>query len=211
MSQANSPCVAARRDAAVAAAMRDVRRLVAASPGGTPDAQALERIAALLRTLAGAPDLFPDSTFPAPTGEQVETLYLLSQDENLDNALYLFRPAPGMRTPPHNHSTWAVIAGIEGLEPNTIWRRVDDGEVAGHSRLEVAREQAVGPGDSLWFTAAGIHSIAIEGERAIKHLHLYGHSLMDLPERIDFDVAAGTHQALTEKPLVQVALADPPF
>ena len=63
-----------------------------------------------------------DAHFPGPDEGVAETLYLLSEDEDLNNALYLYRPAPGMSTPPHDHSTWAVIAGIEGEEPNTVWQ-----------------------------------------------------------------------------------------
>src|SRR3954463_10424867 len=33
---------------------------------------------------------------------------------------------PGRETPPHNHGTWAVVAGVDGPERNIFWKRLDD-------------------------------------------------------------------------------------
>ena len=184
------------RTTAVAATMQQIRAIIGAALEPTP--QQLEQVAACLRQLAALGGLFPDAHFPGPDEGVAETLYLLSEDDDLNNALYLYRPAPGMSTPPHDHSTWAVIAGIEGEEPNTVWQS----GTAPESGLQISRRFSVGPGQSACFTHDQIHSIAIAGERAIKHLHLYGHSLLDLPRRRDFNAADGSSWLQTEKPLV---------
>lgn len=156
-----------------------------------PPAPVLSRVGALLSQLAAEPALFPDAHFPAPVEAAGETLYLLAESADRAHALYLWRPAPGFRTVPHDHSTWAVVAGIEGEEPNVLWRRTDGGEGPGRATLERTGAKRIGPGAHIAFGPHDIHSVAIEGERAIKHLHLYGRSLTNLPERLDFDTASG--------------------
>lgn len=156
-----------------------------------PPAAVLARVGALLSQLAAEPALFPDAHFPAPVEAAGETLYLLAESAERGHALYLWRPAPGFRTVPHDHSTWAVVAGIEGEEPNVLWRRTDGGEGPGSATLERSGARRIGPGAHIAFGPHDIHSVAIEGERAIKHLHLYGRSLTKLPERLDFDTVAG--------------------
>jgi predicted metal-dependent enzyme (double-stranded beta helix superfamily) len=32
---------------------------------------------------------------------------------------------------PHNHGTWAVVAGVYGPERNAFWKRLDDGSRPG--------------------------------------------------------------------------------
>jgi predicted metal-dependent enzyme (double-stranded beta helix superfamily) len=61
--------------------------------------------------------------------------------EEQDHALAIFAGAwlPGRGAPPHNHGTWAVVAGVIGAERNTLWTRVDDGSRLGYA--EVCRQE----------------------------------------------------------------------
>lgn len=178
--------VAEERAALVASTMAEVRRIIGAE--GVSRAS-LERVKQTLLPLAARRDLFPDSAFPAPRGDgEVETLFALSEDENGDFALYVYRPGPGKVTPPHNHATWAVVVGIEGEEPTILWRREDRDGVPHVTEVKRFR---IGPGDGACYLPEDIHSIAIDGPVAIKHLHLYGHTLLDLPDRLDFDPNGG--------------------
>lgn len=172
-----------------------------------PPAPVLARVGALLSQLAAEPALFPDAHFPAPVEAAGETLYLLAESADRGHALYLWRPAPGFRTVPHDHSTWAVVAGIEGEEPNVLWRRTGGGEGPGPATLEPTGARRIGPGAHIAFGPRDIHSVAIEGERAIKHLHLYGRSLTRLPERLDFDTAAGRCVTQPAQPKVLAPVA----
>ena len=199
MSAARQP-VAVQRATAVHAAQQAIRAIVADRL--EPSAAQLAAVAQVLVPLAVRVDLFPDAHFPAPVAGEQETLYLLGEDADQRNALYVWRPAPGLATAVHDHSTWVVVVGVEGEEPNTFWRRTDDGSMAGHCSLEPAGKRRVGPGQWCTLGPRDIHSVAIDGPHAIKHLHLYGRSLMDLPERVDFDPVAGRWQVLTEKPVV---------
>ena len=54
-------------------------------------------------------------------------MHLLSEDDDHGFALYAVAAHSASKTPPHDHTTWAVVVGVEGAELNRHWRRVDDG------------------------------------------------------------------------------------
>ena len=53
----------------------------------------------------------------------------------------------GRRTPPHNHGTWAVVAGVDGLERNAFWKRLADGSRPGYAKIAKVTEKDFGPGE----------------------------------------------------------------
>jgi predicted metal-dependent enzyme (double-stranded beta helix superfamily) len=200
LSTTASASVTADRNLAVAVLLANVRRIVGEQ--AEPSPEELAQVGQRLAELALRPELFPDAHFPAPVPGEQESLYLLGQSADLTHALYVWRPASGLATAVHDHSTWAVIAGVEGVEPHILWQRVDDGDEAGRCALQPSGQARIGPGQHIHFGPRDIHSVSIEGGQAVKHLHLYGRSLMDLPDRVDFDPLLGTWQVLTEKPVV---------
>lgn len=192
--------MAAQRATAVHAAQHAIGAIV--GDRLEPSADLLAGVAQVLVQLAARAELFPDAHFPEPAAGEQEALYLLGEDADQRNALYVWRPAPGLATAVHDHSTWVVVVGVEGEEPNTFWHRTDDGTIPGHCSLEAVGSRRVGPGQWCTLGLRDIRSVAIDGPHAIKHLHLYGRSLMDLSERVDFDPVAGHWNVLTEKPVV---------
>ncbi len=189
--------ITVERTAAVTATLARVRKIVGESG---VKRESLERVRAELIALAQQRGLFPDSHFPPPAGGEQATLYRITEDADGSYALYVYRPKPGKETPPHNHTTWAVVAGIEGEEPTRQYERVGSGATA---RLELRREFAVGPGQAAAYLPDDFHSIHIRGERAICHLHLYGRRLEDLLERESYDAAAGRFVKSYVKPEVR--------
>jgi predicted metal-dependent enzyme (double-stranded beta helix superfamily) len=99
--------------------------------------------------------------------------------EEVDQTLWVvaFSWLPGRGAPPHDHRTWAVVAGVEGLEKNTYWRRLDDGRRPGHAELSLVGEEVVGPGDVVAFLPDAIHSVTNETDRVTLSLHVYGRNL----------------------------------
>jgi predicted metal-dependent enzyme (double-stranded beta helix superfamily) len=99
--------------------------------------------------------------------------------EEVDQTLWVvaFSWLPGGGAPPHDHRTWAVVAGVEGVEKNTYWRRLDDGRRPGHAELAPIGEQVVGPGDVVAFLPDAIHSVTNETDRVSLSLHVYGRNL----------------------------------
>src|SRR5687767_12568490 len=86
--------------------------------------RSLEKIKQRLIRLA-KPELFPASDFPppAPGGKLKSCLYRVSEDADHRFALYVNASLGGHNTPPHNHTTWAVIVGVSGEELNRFYDR----------------------------------------------------------------------------------------
>ncbi len=181
-----------QRRAAVAAALADVRQLLA---GGAPDRAALAAITARLEALAAQKALFTRADFPPPEAGQgvgASTRYRLNAadgDEGL--ALYLNSILPGKTTQPHNHTTWAVIVAVEGQELNRLYDRTDDGSDPAQAQIRLAREFTVEPGASIAFLPDDVHSIHVVGESPTLHFHLYGKPLERLTGRIGIDPVTG--------------------
>jgi predicted metal-dependent enzyme (double-stranded beta helix superfamily) len=99
--------------------------------------------------------------------------------EEVDHALWVvaFSWLPGRGAPPHDHRTWAVVAGVDGMEKNTYWRRLDDGRRPGHADVAPIGEEVVGPGDVVAFLPDAIHSVTNETDRVTLSLHVYGRNL----------------------------------
>jgi predicted metal-dependent enzyme (double-stranded beta helix superfamily) len=152
-----------------------LKRTVAALNQGSVSETSLTAVADGLRQLA-AELAVPPADFP-PAGPSQELVYGLAEDARWGIALYLVSDAPGTVSPPHEHLTWAVIAGIRGVEANTLYRIIDT-ESRG---VEACGEVVVGAGQSLVLPEGAIHSTAALGATATYHLHLYGKPLRNLP------------------------------
>lgn len=176
-----------QRKAAVKRTIEAIREIAGE---GSTDRPALERMKGHLVALAGRTELFPRTDFPA-TGNEDDDTHLLSQDADGGFALYLYSSGSDAETPPHDHLTWAVIAGIEGVEHNKIYRRLDDGTVDGRGHIELAREFSVSPGTGLALSAEDVHSIHVDAARPLMHLHLYGKGFEFLSGRVSFDMKTG--------------------
>ncbi|WP_086466512.1 cysteine dioxygenase family protein [Oceanibaculum nanhaiense] len=190
---------AARRAEAVAETVARIRTIE--KEQGVSRAS-LEAMRVELAALARQKELFPRSDFPAADLRD-DVFIRLSEDDDNRFALYLNSGLPGKASSPHNHTTWAVIAGIEGAEHNKIYRRIDDGSDPGRGRVEVAREVTVGVGESLGFMPEDIHSIHVLTEQPILHLHMYGKGLEQLHDRVYFDMEKGTCQRFPSLPIVR--------
>jgi predicted metal-dependent enzyme (double-stranded beta helix superfamily) len=150
------------------------RSVTALNQRGASEAS-LAAVAEDLRQLAAELAL-PPGDFP-PAGPGQELVYDLTEDRYGGIALYLVSDAPGTLSPPHEHLTWAVIAGARGIETNTLYRIIDTARM----EVEVCGEVLVGAGQVLELPQGAIHSTAALGEAATYHLHLYGKSLRSLP------------------------------
>ena len=182
----------ARRDAVDATVAR-VKAAVAKAP---LDRAVLADVLAEVRTLAARRELWPAEEFPVPDEQTRQARYLIREDADKSFALYLNVMLPGRRIPPHNHTTWACIAGVEGEEHNYVYRRTDGGVAAGPAELAQSDLVVVGPDRGIALLPDDIHSVEIRGERPIRHLHMYGRALETLTERLSYDLEAKTAQPM---------------
>jgi rhodanese-related sulfurtransferase/predicted metal-dependent enzyme (double-stranded beta helix superfamily) len=151
---------------------------------------ALAEIKRALIDLARRDDLFPPDEFTIPDGAP-SRLYRLAEDADHRFALYAAANRPGRSAPPHNHTTWAAIAGVRGEEHNVFYRRIDNGEVPGEGRLRETGALTVVRGNAVSFLPDDFHTIELVGDQPGLHLHLYGLSLERLPGRVTFESPAG--------------------
>ncbi len=114
-------------------------------------------------------------------------LTLLHEEPDHTLAVFVVAWLPGRGVPPHDHGSWAVLAGIDGPESNTFWKRVDDGSRPGHAKLVKAGETVFHEGDVLSMLPGGIHSITNRTQQITVSLHTYGMHL-NFAERSQFDL-----------------------
>jgi rhodanese-related sulfurtransferase/predicted metal-dependent enzyme (double-stranded beta helix superfamily) len=171
-----------QRHAAVVATIEKVRA-IEAEHGVTP--AALDRIKPALIALASRTELFPQHQFGVPEGQHGR-IYRLAEDADHRFALYASAGLPGKAQPPHNHTTWAVIAGVYGREHNVFYSRTDNRQTPGEGRLARTGELTVEKGKAVAFLPDDFHTIEVLGREPSLHLHLYGRSLEHLPGRIKF-------------------------
>lgn len=170
--------ISQERSRAVAETMDAVRRIEAAGP---IDRDGLARATGALLELAAQRALFPLEDFPAPAAgiEDHTALYRLAEDGDHRHALYLQACRPGLDVPPHNHTTWAVIVGLDGREENRLYRRTPG---AANTPPEETERINVEAGGSVAMLADDVHSIHIHGA-PVWNFHMYGHALDRLDRR----------------------------
>jgi rhodanese-related sulfurtransferase/predicted metal-dependent enzyme (double-stranded beta helix superfamily) len=179
--------IATQRAAAVASFYEVVHRLAPEPSKATP--QQLAQIAAALEALARQQSLFPAEHFPlAATGGV--PVYRLAEERDGRHALYVVVNPPGASQRPHDHTTWAVIAGVRGTERNVFFRREPTDDPAQH-RLHETRTIDVVPGTSVMLTPTDVHTIQAIGDEPSLHLHCYGLALDRLPGRVVFESRDG--------------------
>ena len=161
----------------------DIRAIVAAET----DSKAItDRVKPLAKHLAAAPGWMKDE-YRTVDEEQGFGVHLLHEEDNHDLAVFVLTWMPGRGTQPHNHLTWAVVAGIEGEEYEEEFERVDDGSKPGYAKLKKTGETTLRPGDVTACTPAAIHKVWNTGDQLSISLHTYGRHI-NFTGRSEFDL-----------------------
>jgi predicted metal-dependent enzyme (double-stranded beta helix superfamily) len=129
--------------------------------------------------------------------EQGFGVHLLHEEADHSLAVILVSWLPGRGTPPHDHGTWAVVVGIEGVERNVRYKRLDDRSKSDYAELAVKEDFAANEGELVCIRTGGIHKVTNETERMTLSLHTYGRHInhtnrsqfnLDTNERTEFIV-----------------------
>lgn len=154
----------------------------------TEGAKKAERIRPLAKALAAEP-IWDDPKFRNVNAEQGFGVHMLHEQEDHSLAVFIFAWPPGGGTNPHNHKTWAVVAGIEGEETEVNFKRLDDGSSPGYAELKRGREEVLRSGMVGICLPEDIHSVTNKGDVVSVSLHTYGLHL-NHTGRSEFDVEA---------------------
>ena len=106
--------------------------------------------------------------------EQGFGIYLLHEEADHTLAVLAVNWLPGRGTLPHDHGTWAVVAGVEGPERNVFWERIDDRSREGYAELKQIGDKVFKAGDVVAMPPGTIHSMVNESDAVTLSLHTYG-------------------------------------
>lgn len=159
--------------------------------------ESLGEVQTVIARAAAIPGQWSAERYPDPAPDERQARYLIRTEPDDAFTLYLNVMRPGKLIPPHNHTTWACIAAVEGTEHNTLYERIDGGTGPGAARLRVLGAVDVEPGSGVALLPDDIHSVEIRGERPIRHLHFYGKALEALTDRLVFDLERGEAKVMT--------------
>ena len=179
--------VASARARAVEAFLTQARSLLHA--GAVASHDTLQPVADALVRLGQRRALFPAAHFPVDA-EHPAQVYRLSEDADGGFALYLSAGLAGKAQPPHDHTTWAVIAGVEGNERNELYRREKTSDPA-RDALVHQRTVDVASGSAVVLLPDDVHTIELVEGQDGRHLHFYGRALELLDQRVVFESAEG--------------------
>ncbi len=163
--------------------------------------ESLQTIKEVLLGLAAQKELFPESDFyPEKDERGMYPIYRLSEDDDNRFAMYMSTSIGAKDVPPHDHTTWAVIVGVQGTEENRFYQRMDDGTVPGKGQLQHVGGETVRPGVGVCLMPDDIHSIHPRNEQPAMHIHMYGLALDHLPNRVTYNMDEGSYKVYPANP-----------
>ncbi len=165
----------------------DLRRITAET---VDENEIFEQLRPLAKRLAGE-DGWIEDRFYEPDEETGFSSFLLHEEKDHSLAVFAASWTPGMGVGPHDHDTWAVVVGVEGVERNIRYKRLDDRSNPDYAELEVKDELKAGPGDLVCIRKGGIHAVRNDSDKVTLSLHTYG-THINHTNRSQFDLEART-------------------
>lgn len=133
----------------------------------------LEEVGPLARRFASDKGWLEDKHYQVDP-EQGFGVHLLHEDSDHSLAVFAVSWLPGRGTPPHDHGTWAVVVGVDGVEHDIRYDRLDDGSRANYAELSVKQSFDAAEGELICMRTGGIHSVQNNTDKITLSLHTYG-------------------------------------
>jgi len=171
----------------VAQYVDDLRRITSQT---VKENEIFEQVGPLAKRLSCEKSWIEDR-FYKPDEETGFSAFLLHEEKDHSLAVLAASWTPGMGVGPHDHGTWAVVVGVDGLERNIRYKRLDDRKNPDYAELEIKEELEAGPGDLVCIKKGGIHAVRNDSDKVTLSLHTYG-THINHTIRSQFDLEART-------------------
>lgn len=180
----------------VADVMGRVEEIAAA---GVADRDALERIRRELLVLADHGELFlPEHFTPPKDPSRNSNMFSLYRTDEESPTLYASVAPPGLTTPVHFHTTWAVIVGLRGAEYNQFYTRDEAGRPAASDHAVVEK------GTAIMMMPDDLHAIRIEKTpEPFFSFHCYGLPFETTSERMFYSEDSGEWKYFAHRPNIR--------
>src|SRR6266581_2926870 len=126
--------------------VNDLRRLVSEV---MDERDVLSKVRPLANRAALSKDLWLERRFYKADPDQGFGVHLLHEEPDHSLAIFAVSWLPKRGAPPHDHGTWAVVAGVDGPEKNEFFERSDDRSRPGYAELKKVGEKVFDAGDVL--------------------------------------------------------------
>ena len=140
----------------------DVKRVCAESDN---EHQILSRVRPLARRAALSKSTWLEDRMYEADATQGFGVHLIHEEPDHTIAILALAWLPDRGAPPHDHGTWAVVAGVDGPEKNEFFERADDRSRPGHAELKKIGQKVCGVGDVVALPKGTIHSVWNETDR----------------------------------------------
>ncbi|MBT3786737.1 MAG: cysteine dioxygenase family protein [Alphaproteobacteria bacterium] len=150
-------------------------------------AEIFEQVSPLARKLALSRENWLSPNHYSTNPEQGFTAHLLHEEPDHSLAVFAVAWAPKGGTPPHDHGTWVVVAGVDGMEYNIKYNRLDDRSREGYAELEERCAFLADVGEVICLKPRGIHLVRNDTDEVTVSLHTYGRHF-DHNDRTAFDL-----------------------
>ena len=153
---------------------------------GEPEAAMLEEARDLVKRLLLMKHNWLRGSMQVPSGDpSTAGVFQLHEEPDHSLAVSVVTWAPGGKTGPHNHATWAVIGGLDGWETQHRWKRVEGANPASAQVRRVASER-IDARTIVALDSQAIHSVENDSGAPSVTLNVYGVN-PDYTDRRRFD------------------------
>jgi predicted metal-dependent enzyme (double-stranded beta helix superfamily) len=158
----------------IRALIDETRRLMTAIPDHATRVEALKpAFSKLLAAKGWLPESCSQPDAKSRMGDGIGQ-YALYRAEDGSLCLFTLVVPSGAKTPIHDHLAWGMVGIYRGRQDETVYRRLDDGRVAGRADLEISKRQTLNAGDfyPLLPPLDDIHYVKTVSDTASISIHL---------------------------------------